>query len=102
MRQFRYGRILVKPDVIRYPEGVLPNDATYRIIPALEVPPRISPLMSKFCQTCGRGPVSSQSRSHSNIATKRRHEINLQVRTIGGKRMRVCTRCIKTAKKQAA
>ena len=55
--------------------------------------------MSKFCQICERGPVSSQSRSHSNIATKRRHEINLQVKTVEGKRMRVCARCIKTMKK---
>jgi large subunit ribosomal protein L28 len=58
--------------------------------------------MSKFCQLCDRGPVSAQSRSHSNIATKRRHEINLQVKQVDGKRMRVCARCIKTMKKNAA
>jgi len=57
--------------------------------------------MSKFCERCERGPVSSQSRSHSNIATKRRNEINLQVKTVEGKRMRICTRCIKTMKKKA-
>lgn len=55
--------------------------------------------MSKFCQLCDRGPVSTVSRSHSNIATKRRHEINLQVKQVDGKRMRVCARCIKTMKK---
>ena len=55
--------------------------------------------MSKFCQKCERGPVSAVSRSHSNIATKRRHEINLQVKTVDGKRMRICASCIKTMKK---
>lgn len=58
--------------------------------------------MSKVCQLCDRGPVSTVSRSHSNIATKRRHEINLQVKQVEGKRMRVCARCIKTMKKNAA
>lgn len=58
--------------------------------------------MSKFCERCERGPVSSQSRSHSNIATKRRNEINLQIKTVDGTRMRICTRCIKTMKKKAS
>jgi large subunit ribosomal protein L28 len=58
--------------------------------------------MARFCEQCDRGPVSSQSRSHSNIATKRRSEINLQSRKVDGKRMRLCTRCIKTIKKNAA
>jgi large subunit ribosomal protein L28 len=58
--------------------------------------------MSKFCERCERGPVSSQSRSHSNVATKRRNEINLQNKIVDGVRMRICTRCIKTAKKVAA
>ena len=57
--------------------------------------------MSKFCQKCERGPVSAVSRTHSNIATKRRHEINLQVKTVDGKRMRICASCIKTMKKGA-
>lgn len=58
--------------------------------------------MSRVCENCLRGPVSSVSRSHSNIATKRRNEINLQVKTVEGKRMRICTGCIKTMKKRAA
>jgi large subunit ribosomal protein L28 len=58
--------------------------------------------MSKFCDTCGRGPVASQSRSHSKVATKRRHEVNLQSKLIDGTRLRVCTSCIKTMKKKAA
>ncbi|MBE7525067.1 50S ribosomal protein L28 [Patescibacteria group bacterium] len=58
--------------------------------------------MAKVCQLCERGPASSQSRSHSKVATKRRHEINLQTKKLHGTRMRICTSCIKTIKKQAA
>jgi ribosomal protein L28 len=56
--------------------------------------------MSRFCEICERGPVASNSRSHSNIATRRRHEINLQMKTIVGKRTRLCARCIKTQNKK--
>ena len=42
------------------------------------------------------------TRSHSNIATKRRRKINLQVRRVDGERKRVCTRCIRTMKKATA
>jgi len=38
------------------------------------------------------------SRSHSNIATKRRQLVNLQPRTIGGQKVRLCTRCIRMVK----
>ncbi|MBU3999774.1 50S ribosomal protein L28 [Patescibacteria group bacterium] len=59
--------------------------------------------MSRVCQVCGRGPKSSQSRSHSNIATKRTQNINLQVAAIKGKRTRVCANCLKSiAKKRNA
>ncbi len=57
--------------------------------------------MSRVCESCSRGSLLGVSRSHSNIATKRRHEINLQIKTVGGKRMRICTRCIKTIEKHA-
>ncbi|MDP3057208.1 MAG: 50S ribosomal protein L28 [bacterium] len=56
--------------------------------------------MSRVCEKCGRGPKSSQSRSHSNIASKRTQQINLQNTTIDGKRMRICTTCIKSANKK--
>lgn len=51
--------------------------------------------MSKVCQICGRGPQTGKSVSHSNIKTNRRFSINLQVKKIDGKRMRVCARCMK-------
>ncbi|MBI4135618.1 50S ribosomal protein L28 [Candidatus Uhrbacteria bacterium] len=56
--------------------------------------------MSKVCGSCGRGPQTGKSRSHSMIGTKRRFLLNLQTRTIAGKQMQVCTKCIKTAKKK--
>jgi len=56
--------------------------------------------MTKACELCFRGPRSSQSRSHSKVATKRRNEINLQMKKLNGVRMRICTKCIKTMKKK--
>ena len=57
--------------------------------------------MARVCEKCGRGTVSGVSRSHSNIATKRRLYINLQSKKIDGRRTKICTRCLKTlAKKQ--
>jgi len=51
--------------------------------------------MTKICDFCGRVPRTSFSRSHSNIATKRRQNINLQIIRIGGKKLKICTRCKK-------
>lgn len=56
--------------------------------------------MSQFCETCGRGALSAQSRSHSNIATKTRKRVNLQVKRLGGQTYRMCTRCLRTMAKQ--
>ncbi|MDD3487084.1 MAG: 50S ribosomal protein L28 [Candidatus Moranbacteria bacterium] len=55
--------------------------------------------MSRTCQICGRGPKSSQSRSHSNIASKRTVAVNLQSKKIGNRRLKVCTKCLKTESK---
>ncbi len=54
--------------------------------------------MAWLCQACGRGALVGNTRSHSNIATKRRRLVNLQVRHVDGKRVRLCTRCIRTMK----
>jgi large subunit ribosomal protein L28 len=56
--------------------------------------------MSRTCQVCGRGPRSAQSRSHSNIATKRTMAINLQTKKVDGKNLKICTKCLKTAAKE--
>ncbi|MDD5489943.1 MAG: L28 family ribosomal protein, partial [Candidatus Moranbacteria bacterium] len=46
--------------------------------------------MSRTCQVCGRGPKSAQSRSHSNIATKRTMAINIQTKKVNGKNLKIC------------
>jgi len=61
--------------------------------------------MSKRCEVCGKDPVSGHAVSHSNIKNLRRFEPNLQtVRIdIGGSRRRVqiCTRCLRTSRKNS-
>lgn len=55
--------------------------------------------MSKTCQLCGRGTKTGNSRSHSNIASKRTFKINLQSKKINGKKVKVCSKCLKTSNK---
>jgi len=55
--------------------------------------------MSRTCDVCGRGTQSGNSRSHSNIATRRKFSINLQTKKIDGQRKKVCSSCIKTTSK---
>jgi ribosomal protein L28 len=55
--------------------------------------------MARKCDVCGRGATKDASRSHSNIKTIKRQLINLQSRVIDGKKMKVCTSCIKNSKK---
>jgi ribosomal protein L28 len=57
--------------------------------------------MARKCSNCERGFLSSVSRSHSNIATKRRQNVNLQVRRVNGKTVLICASCIKAGKKVA-
>ena len=52
--------------------------------------------MAKKCDLCGRGSTKGAKRSHSNIKTIRRQHINLQTKTIDGKKMKICTSCLKT------
>ena len=56
--------------------------------------------MAKVCEICGRGPQSSNSRSHSNIGSKRRQQINLQYKSVNGQRKRLCTNCLKSLSKK--
>ncbi|MEK7598734.1 MAG: 50S ribosomal protein L28 [Patescibacteria group bacterium] len=55
--------------------------------------------MSRVCEICGKGPQSGNSRSHSNIATRRKFSINLQTKKIGGQKKKVCVSCIKSMNK---
>jgi ribosomal protein L28 len=52
--------------------------------------------MAKRCDICGRGSQKDAARSHSNIKTIQRQYINLQTKKINGKKLKVCTKCIKT------
>lgn len=57
--------------------------------------------MSRIDMLTGKRANSGNSRSHSNIASKRKQQVNLQTVTIGGVRLRVSARTIKTLKKHA-
>ncbi len=55
------------------------------------------------CEICGKGPQFGHNRSHSMVATKRRWNPNVQKVTlmIDGKpkKVRACSRCIRTFSK---
>ncbi len=61
-------------------------------------------LMAQVCDICGRGPQFGNRISHAHNVTKRRWNINLQsVRALvkgAGKRLKVCTSCIRDGKVQ--
>jgi len=58
--------------------------------------------MSRVCVSCGKKPVAGNSRSHSNVASKRRFNPNLQrVRIMVDGRPRaayVCARCLRAGR----
>ena len=56
--------------------------------------------MAQQCELCERSKAYGNSRSHSNIASKRNFGINTQYKKINGKRMRICANCIKTLKRK--
>ena len=58
--------------------------------------------MSRVCDVCGKGPLVGMNVSHAHNRTKKRSLPNLQpVRAQtpeGVKKLKVCTRCIRTGK----
>ena len=58
--------------------------------------------MAKRCDLCGKGPVVGRQHSHANNVSARRFEPNLQtVKAVingGNKRIKVCTRCLRSKK----
>jgi large subunit ribosomal protein L28 len=58
--------------------------------------------MSKICSVCGKKPVVGRTVSHAHNVRPRRFEPNLQlVRALingGVRRIRVCTRCLRSNK----
>jgi large subunit ribosomal protein L28 len=59
-------------------------------------------LMAQHCEVCGKAPVVGRRHSHANNVSARRFEPNLQeVRAVvggGTRRIRVCTRCLRSGK----
>ncbi len=57
--------------------------------------------MARVCEMCGKKTIFGRNVSHAHNVTSRRYLPNLQkirVRTDGGgaKRMRICTRCLRS------
>ncbi|MEJ0021370.1 MAG: 50S ribosomal protein L28 [Candidatus Doudnabacteria bacterium] len=53
--------------------------------------------MARVCEICGKGYLATFTRSHSMRKTKVRLYPNLQRLTLDhGKRVKACTKCIKT------
>ena len=56
--------------------------------------------MANRCDICGKGPAVGRNVSHAHNVTRRRFEANIQrVKAVingGVKRIRVCTRCIRS------
>lgn len=55
--------------------------------------------MAQFCELCGRGPMWTKQRSHSKVATNTKKSVNLQTKRIDGKKVKTCTRCLRTLAK---
>jgi len=62
--------------------------------------------MAKRCEICGRGPLFGNSISHAHNVRRRRWNVNLRVvrAVVDGarKRVRVCTRCIRSGRVKKA
>jgi ribosomal protein L28 len=56
--------------------------------------------MNKTCAICKRKPLKALKISHSKQATIRRQRLNLQKKTINGKRVNICAKCLKTLNKK--
>lgn len=57
--------------------------------------------MSRVCELTGRGTSTGNARSHSNIASRRKFKINLQTKRVGGMKLNLSTRAIRTLAKVA-
>ena len=58
--------------------------------------------MSRICPITGIGPISGNYRSHSVRATRRKWNVNLQVYTINGVKVRMSTRAYRSLNKTNA
>ena len=55
--------------------------------------------MSRVCEICGKGKMDGKTVSHANNKAPRKYNANLQPVKIGDKKVKACTKCIKTSKK---
>jgi ribosomal protein L28 len=55
--------------------------------------------MSRICQLSGKCANTANNRSHSNVATKKTQDVNLQTRRINGVKVRLSSRALKALKK---
>lgn len=58
--------------------------------------------MSRVCQLTGRGTQTGNKISHSKRHTRRTFAINLQTKRIGGMKVRLSTRALRTLAKATA
>ncbi len=61
--------------------------------------------MSRMCELCGKGSMivtpRKLLRGNLNPTSKQRKYPNLQTLRFGGGKIKVCTRCLKTLKREA-
>jgi large subunit ribosomal protein L28 len=57
--------------------------------------------MARKCEICGKGPQFGNRVSHSNRKTRHKFNPNLQYVRVDGKKMRICTSCMRNLKKSA-
>jgi ribosomal protein L28 len=58
--------------------------------------------MSRICAITGKSANFGNSRSHSNIATRRKQKVNLQTISLNGRRVRVAASTLRTLHKMTA
>jgi len=60
--------------------------------------------MSRVCEICGKSRMAGKKVSHANNKSNRSYEVNLQEKTIvvdgKEKKVKACTKCIKTLNKK--
>ncbi len=57
--------------------------------------------MSRICDLSGRGTKTGNNRSHSNVKTRRTFAINVQTKRIGGMKLQLSTKALRTLAKQS-
>lgn len=62
--------------------------------------------MSRVCSVCGKGKMSGNKVSHSNRKTRRSwganvHKVDFEMPSGAVKKGYICTRCLRTSKKES-